>query len=429
MTRKWTLACLLALGLSAIATAEDSAKLTLVDALRLAKERNGDVRSARLQVEASRARVTSSFSSFLPTVTPSYSYNTSTTNRQTSPHGRFGDATSSSDVTANLKLLDFGERDLNYKSSRRSAEAQELSALQTIRSILFQVHQRYYDALRAQELQRVQNAQLERARTILQQTETRVELGDAARKDILQAKADVLNSQASVLGARNRVASTQADLKAAIGWEQATLPELESAGDAKAAISSKTLDETVTEGLMRRADLQGQRKRLEGQLIDVRLTQLDGLVSFSVDASFRKSFSPDVLDRSALVLSASIPLYDGARSKSNLRAARAGVDASKASLAQSEREARAEIESAYFEFALNQERLAATSAALEAARINFEAARESQRAGASNLIEVLTAQLSLVTAEVNSVEATYDALISGIRLRLVTGEAIPGESE
>lgn len=419
----------MALGLSAIAVADEPAKLTLVDALRLANERNGDVRAARLQVEASRARVTSTFSAFLPTVTPSYSYNTSTTNRQTSPRGRAGDATSSSDVTANLKLLDFGERDLNYRSSRRTAEAQELSALQTVRSTLFQVHQRYYDALRAQELQRVQNAQLERARTILQQTETRVELGDAARKDILQAKADVLNSQASVLAARNRVSSTQADLKAAIGWEAASLPELEPAGAAQAVVSQSTLEATVKEGLMRRADLQGQRKRLDSQLADVRLTEIDGLVQFSVDASFRKSFSPDVLDRSALVLSASIPLYDGARSRANLRAARAGVDASRASLVQSEREARAEIESAYFEFALNQERLAATAAALEAARTNFEAARESQRAGASNLIEVLTAQLSLVTAEVNSVEATYDALISGIRLRLVTGEAIPGENE
>lgn len=429
MTRTWTLACLLALGLSAIAAANEPAKLTLIDALRLANERNGDVRAARLQVEASRARVTSSFSAFLPTVTPSYSYNTSTTNRQTNPRGRAGDATSSSDVTANLKLLDFGERDLNYRSSRRSAEAQQLSALQTIRSTLFQVHQRYFDALRAQELQRVQNAQFERARTILQQTETRVELGDAARKDILQAKADVLNSQASVLAARNRVSSTQAGLKAAIGWEAATLPELEPAGDATAVVPARTLEATISEGLLRRADLQGQRKRLDSQLADVRLTEIDGLVQFSIDASFRKSFSPDVLDRSALVLSASIPLYDGARSRSNLRAARAGVDASKASLVQSEREARAEIEAAYFEFALNQERLVATSAALEAARINFDAARESQRAGASNLIEVLTAQLSLVTAEVNSVEATYDALISGIRLRLVTGEAIPGESE
>ncbi|MFX8616588.1 TolC family protein, partial [Acinetobacter baumannii] len=63
--------------------------------------------------------------------------------------------------------------------------------------MLFDVHSRYFAALRAQELLRVQDAQLKRANEILEQTKVRVQLGDAARINILQAQADALNARAS----------------------------------------------------------------------------------------------------------------------------------------------------------------------------------------------------------------------------------------
>lgn len=71
----------------------------------------------------------------------------------------------------------------------------------------------------------------------------------------------------------------------------------------------------------------------------------------------------------------------------------------------------------------------AAQAALEAATKNFEAASESQTLGASDLIDVVTAQVSLVTAESNRVEAFYDFLISEVRWKLVTGQPLPGEEE
>ena len=125
----------------------------------------------------------------------------------------------------------------------------------------------------------------------------------------------------------------------------------------------------------------------------------------------------------------SLPLFDGGRSRAAAQEARLAVDATKESLNQSERDALAEIESAYSEMSQNAQRVAAAKAALEAAKVNYEAAVEAQRAGAAgtNVVTVQTAQLSLVTAESNFVEALYDALISDVRLRVATGQAIPGE--
>jgi len=121
-------------------------------------------------------------------------------------------------VTARWTLLDSGERGFSLGSSRRNLKAQENTAVQTLREVLTTVHERFYDALRAQELLKVQEAQLERVQKILDQTKARVELGDTRPIDILQAEADVLNARATVLQARNRVTNSAATLKAAIGW-------------------------------------------------------------------------------------------------------------------------------------------------------------------------------------------------------------------
>jgi outer membrane protein len=123
------------------------------------------------------------------------------------------------------------------------------------------------------------------------------------------------------------------------------------------------------------------------------------------------------------------PLFDGGRLREQAREAKLNHQAAQARLVQSERLARAEIESAYAENAQNIERLNASKQALEAAQVNYNAAIAAQREGANDVIQVLTAQVSLVTAESNYIEATYDYYVSDANLRLVSGRPIAGELE
>lgn len=426
MTRPLS-ALVLALG-AAVAFPQPD-QLTLQEALRLAQERNGAVRAAKFNLMAAESSVRQAAGAFLPTLTPAYRYDASETETFTGGRGTTGIGRSSMDVTASWRLLDTGERSLALRGARRGAEAQRLDTLQTLRSTLFTVHQQFYEALRADELLRVQEAQLKRAEEILEQTKLRVQVEDAPRKDILQATADALNARASVLAARNRVSATGSALKATIGFSPAEpLPPLAAAGEAPTAPLGFTLEQAFATGIAKRPDLQSQREGIEARRLDARLAQIDSGVAFSVDASYQRSFAPGVQDFRGLVFQASIPLYDGNRSRERARTSRLQVDSLLARLEQSERDARAEIESAYKEYATNVERLQAAAAAREAARVNYQAAQEAQRLGAGTLIDVLTAQVTLVTAESNYVEAAYDSLISDVRLKLALGEALPGES-
>jgi outer membrane protein len=412
---------------SGLALAQDQA-LTLDEALARARVNNGNVQAAFYQVQAARARVGQARSAFLPTVTPALRWS----DRRIDGAG-FADQQRTGtqiDLTANWRALDLGERDLTVRATTRQFRAEELTALTTLRNVLFAVNQQYFEALRAQELERVADAQVERARTLLEQTTAQVDVGEAPRKDILQARADFLNAQVQQLAARNRTAAAESQLKATIGWPSAEeLPDLVALREPGEFPELEPLVALMDEGMRQRPDLEAQRRRIEAQTFGVRRTRLEAGPQLGVDLSYQRGFTPDVFQQRGLSLVVSFPLFDGFRTREAVREAEAGLDASESGLVQTEREARSEIETAYITLVQNAQRVRAAELALEAARLNYQAAAEAQRLGAlgTDVVTVLTAQVSLVTAETNYIEAIYDHYIAEARLRLVTGRPVAGE--
>lgn len=406
-----------------------SQQLSLQDALALAHERNGDVRAAEINYKIALSRVRSARAGYYPSITPRFSYDTNKTKNYTgSSLLDSGFAGDSSSVTASWRLLDSGVRRLTLKSAENSADSTELGTLNILRNTLFAVHSRFFDAVRAQELLKVQMAQQKRAEEILEETKFRIQVGDQAKKDELQAEADLLNARASVLGAQVRVDSTEAALKAIIGWgKDKSLPELVQPTVADGSDLPISLEQAFEEGLKVRPDVLIQKLNIQAQKLEVSQARLDAGVQYTLDASYVRSFSPGVQDRSGLVFEATIPLFDGGATRERVTQAKLGVDTEVATMEQVERDARADIESAFKTYLQNKLRVEATQLALKASQQNYEVALASDKAGAGTLLEVITAQVSLVTAESNAVEAAYDLLISDAQLRLSIGRAIPGQ--
>ncbi|MBN9502886.1 MAG: hypothetical protein BGO01_20320 [Armatimonadetes bacterium 55-13] len=427
------LSCLAVLGASVLAgsaMAQDT--LTLDDALRLARENNGSIKAAYYDLDAAKARTKQSIGAFFPTVTPRLEWN----NTRNVTDNSLGDSIFKDDGTttgfnASWKIFDLGLRQYSLLGSRRSEDATRYDALQTLRNILYTVHQQFYDALRSEELLRVSEKQVERSQKILEQTEFGAsdEIGAFPKKDILQAKADLLNAKVEYLKSKNLVATSEASLKSTIGWPNTKeLPQLVKIDAPTDFPMPPPRDQVVEEGLRDRADLQAQRKRVDAQVFSVKRADREAGVSLDVDINYSRDFSPNHNENRNLALLVTYPLFDGGQLREAARAQKFSLEAARKDLLQAERQATAEIESAYAEFVQNAERVAAAKLALEAAQLNYEAATESQKEGINDLIAVLTAQVSLVTAESNYIEATFDYYVSDVNLRLVTGKPMPGEA-
>jgi outer membrane protein len=423
---------LAASSLFAAAHAQNST-LTLEQAIAFARERNGTVRAAMLDVQAASSRVRQAQASFFPQITPSYRYRSSRSETFTgATAGFFKSEDRTSQLDATWRLIDSGERDWGFRSASRLSEAQRLGARQTLRSTLFVVHRQFFDALRAQELVKVFDAQVKRAEKILESTDRRIEVGDAPKKDRLQALADHLNAKVDLLQAQNRTATAEADLRATIGWDPSRpLPALAPVPEPQPESIDATLESVVAEGLANRPDLASLRKRLEAERFGVLRADREASFTWSLDAAYSRQFSSDVSDDRTITFLLSYPLFDGFRSRESAREAKLGLESSRAEYGQSERDARAEIEAAYLVLQQDALRLEAAKAARDAARQNYDAAQTSFSEGAegTSLITVLTAQVSLAQAESNYVEAQFDYYVSEVRLRLAAGRKLAGETE
>ena len=325
-------------------------------------------------------------------------------------------------------LLDSGERSYSLGAAKRGRDARRYNAKQVLRTTLFNVVQQYYDALRTQELERVAQTQVSRAQTILDQTQTRIKARDAAQIEELQANADFQNARVSALTARNSTTNAAATLKATIGLSpNAALPQLQRVGLAIQPAPTEELQKLILEGLSKRPDLLSQRKNIESERFTKQLDDRLSGPTFNLSAAYSEQVQPtDLFDRTFTFL-VNIPIFDGGNLKAAARAVGYNIKADEATLEQAERVVRADIEAAYKEVSTNAERLEAANIALDASKKNYDAAVDSQKAGAYDLLQVLTAQVSLVTAESNQIQALYDYRVSDVNLKLVTGRPIPGE--
>ncbi len=406
--------------------------LTLPEALERAKQNNGTVIAARLNYESARSSVASALANFYPTVTPQYRYVDQEQQFSGNFTGTGRQSFSQVSLAANWVILDAGQRDFALQRTRRLASATQYNTLWTLRQVLFTVTRQYYEALRAQELLRVADAQVERARQVLEIVREQVEVGAAARKDILQAEADYQNAVVQQISARNQWVTAQAALKATIGWPpDQPLPPLQAPENPTIAPPTNgrelSLEEAVRQGLERRPDLLDARQRLSAERYNVLAAERQTYADWTLSLNFSRIFEPRESQNRSLTFVFSVPLFDAGRSREAFRQARLGYEASQAQLQQQERQVRSEIESTYLTWKQNMERLQASEIALQAARLNYQAATESQRLGAAGILDVTNARLSLVTAETNYVQALYDYYIAEVQLRLTIGEPMPGE--
>jgi len=382
--KRWSWVCLAL----AAALAHGQDVLTIDEALASARENNGDVRSAFLSVRAAEQDVKSARADFLPSVSANLSRSSGWQDRYTGfGQGRTDFNSTNSSVSLDYRILDNGQRRYSFDRVLLSQDVALLSARQTLRTTLFNVHQRFYDALRSQELFRVRNAQLKRSEELLKQAEISADpaIGAIPRRDVLQARADLLNSRASVLQAQNNVTNSLANLKAVLGWSTGELPELDSQTDPNRrpeerdleSLVNKALESLVNKALETRPDLVAQRKRVEQSQVALRLTKLNVGVQYSLNAQYTRTFNEDVSDRPQLVFQASMPVYDGDSRRAEVRGSELSLEAQLASLQQTERDVVAEVESAYKAYAQNGLILEASQLALQAAQENYDAASKS----------------------------------------------------
>ena len=308
------------------------------------------------------------------------------------------------------------------KADLASAEAGELE--QRFRAAL-ETESSYYDVLVNQELTRVTQERITRARQGLAVARARVTSGAAVQTDSLQLVLELIRAQVEGLRQRNALRTAQLELGRRVG---ASAPvDAVPADTATPPPLPISLADAVRIGLDQGPQYRTARANESSADAALRAERGDYLPILSIGGVHQRydtQLFPGASNITSVTFSLSFPLWDNGKREIELNRARVNRDVTRAIREDLERAVRRDVSSAYDTYQT-------ATAAVELARVAVTVAQQSYRmqdlryrSGASTILDLLDAQVSLAEAEAGLVQARYQTRLALAQLEAILGRRL-----
>ena len=450
MTTRRLLTAALLTGLAASSlAAQETRRVTLQEALRLAAYNSPTMVTARQDVRVARAQERQTLGAFLPNLntTGNESYTPVRIDATTGGAASAGSGTPYNQrygFSASLDLFTGFRRGANRSAASATTDLREATRVRQEYAVALSTKQAFFNALAAMELVAVAETRLRRAAEQLNLVSEKLRLGATTRSDSLRSRVEYGNAQLQLIQARADQRNTQATLGRAVGTEGLVAP-----------VPDTTLE--VRLGALDTAALRREALAAAPSVREAEMTLVSAQASLrasraaylpTISASLNQSWSralngmfsatpfevvrggdttlnrmPFVGSRS-LSVSFSYPIFDRFQRETSVATASSSVISAEAR----RRDARLFLDANLTQALASLE---AASAKIDIARVSVAAAeedlrmqRERYRLGTSTIVEVLTTQVSLDQAQVDLVRARYDYLVARAQLEAYVGHAL-----
>lgn len=422
-----------AMGVLAVAVAVPAAaqqvEVTLPEAIQRALLVQPAMVQARGDERNAGAGRRSSLGAFLPTVTTNAS-----ASRSNQPFRIQGDTTTyppiytySGGLNANLDLFAGFRRLANLRNASATLDAAGAGVVNQRFQVTLLTKQTFYNALATEDLVRVAESQVRRAQQQLQISVEKLRAGSATRSDSLRSTVDYGNARIALLQAQANLATAQANLGRQIGVDvpvravpDTTLPALP---------DTAALRPVALESAPQVEQAEAQARAARAQVWSARSQYWP---TFNVSYSNTRSGTDD--PRLPLLgtyketfqwrFGISWTLFNGFAREQNQVSASVSSDVADARAADTRRQVNAQLTqqvaaltTAYVQITIARDNVAA---ATEDLRVQ----NERYRVGAATILDLLTSQTALTTAEVNLVQARFNYLIARAEVEALVGRTL-----
>ncbi len=411
--------------LSAAVAAPEPIVLTLEQALAAVEQASLEVLIGRETVAQAVASAIRERSGMLPQVTLDATQRRSRT-------ASVGGALVSSGINnrfdaqlnGRFELLD-PERIATYKAATYAVAVAKLGQEQLREVVLATVAENYFAHLRNLRRIDVLDANITRARSLVQLAHNQLNAGVATQIDVTRAEAQLAIDEQARLQQDTVVQETELQLKQLLALDMVRPLELANVKLRRTGISADiaSLEEAA---FARRADLQGARKLLEQNELEVRAARYGRLPSLAAIGSYGYASAEALDGNEAKVwsgsLAMSVPVFDSARSRSltnyalsRRRAQELRVQDLQARIAAEVRLARQNAVSRLAQIEVAEKGYRLAEQELELAERRFQQ-------GVADNRELVEAQNRLAAASDNVVEAAYNFQRGRVELNRALGQ-------
>ncbi len=409
-----------------IPAADSLPRITLAEALRRSTRLDPDYVQALGQIDnAEWGRRAAMLAFFVPTISvgldeTKYSQEFFNPANPANPTSTLvvGRASANYEIFSLRKFADVSRS----KADLASAEAGELE--QRFRAAL-ETESSYYDVLVNQELTRVTQERVTRARQGLAVARARVTSGAAVQTDSLQLVLELIRAQVEGLRQRNALRTAQLELGRRVG---ASAPvDAVPADTAAPPPLPISLTDAVRIGLDQGPQYRTARANESSADAALRAERGDYLPVLSIGGVHQRydtQLFPGASNITSVTFSLSFPLWDNGQREIELSRARVNRDVARAIREDLERAVRRDVSSAYDTYET-------ATAAVELARVAVTVAQQSYRmqdlryrSGASTILDLLDSQVSLAEAEAGLVQARYQTRLALAQLEAILGRRL-----
>jgi len=396
-------------------------EVTLEEALSLARENAPALEQRASQLEVAKYGEMTAWGQFLPDLSLSYQYNNSSSARLDPTGQALTNTSYSAQLGAQLDLFRGGRRFSDLRGAKRGVDASVARLRETEYLTRESVKISWYNAVANRELVRVETDRVTRQEDQLGFVEQQLELGRATRSDVLRSQVDLNNARVALLNAENGARTAQYALAEAVGVMEPLEPVTESPMEAKPVSASREelLDLALTASPALTA-VRAQAAADEAAVSSAKAAYLPTLALSGGWAWAKEEFPPR--NRSwRVALSGSLPLFDGFNRERALYQARATLDQTRTTERAEELALRKELDQALGTIDAAAASIDLADQTVELSAEDLRVTQERYRLGLATILDLQSAQITLLEAEIDQIRRRFDYQIGLARLEALLG--------
>jgi outer membrane protein len=314
---------------------------------------------------------------------------------------------------------------LKQAHSRIQASQAALAYAQQV--VALQVTQAYFGVLEAQANQRVAQQQSELLQSIDQQTQTSLRVGTGDIISVQEVQAQLDAAKADLISATNAVAVAKNQLERLTHHPAGTLQDvtiLQALGP-----QPDTLDPWLATALRNQPLLEQARATLKISEQQVQFAKralwptltLSGIGQHAVGTLV----PPVAINQAGASLNLSIPIYEGGRTRAEIRQAEALSRVSQANVANIQDQVTLDTQTAFRDLQDSVAQFQAAQQSVTSAKVSLDGTRKGYEIGSRSIIDLLTATTNYAAAQRNYYLALYTQLVDRTQLKAAAGVLTP----
>jgi len=421
-----------------LVTSAKSEALALVDCIQIALSNKETLKASAFDLQNAQQTLKGSYSNILPSLIFSGSSSESSFPDQEGGYnpatgeitlGNISNLTSTSTgISLSQNIYDGGIWWNTISQSKNSYKIAEQFDRQVKINIIREVHQTYFNYLKTMQLLDVAHSNLKSSQQQLALTKKRFELGSARKTDLLKAEVRFGQTRVDVVNNNSALENAYLNLKNAMGiigsGKDFTVNDV---ADALVPVPDfETGFETIQK--LNPSVLAKQRQITNAEFNEkitkgARMPNISASANYSGNAEDFETLSGEWDEnwRRNISLSISIPIYTGNTLSTRIQQARLNVQKQESEYLTQLQDLSVQLHGILDRLNNYQEVIPINKTVLSSAEEDLKLAQKRYSLGSTTILEVLDAQVSVVSARSSLIRMKYDAFIEQANLKSLLG--------